>query len=210
MRSGQKDAPELAAGESWDAIHQTLERSHRSLYLAGTASILLLWGVLTSGYFLVSFALGELAPEFVADYPWYHGPIWAVLGPVGMVGSMVIGHRASERNAGGRAARNAGIRVFLYWLAIAMAAGVIPGVAGMWNSVQAENIPSTILSVIFLGYLLFGILFRPALAVVGVALAAAVIAPHHLAGDWADLVSGLAVLTICGLGVVWIRRSGHP
>ncbi|MXW28799.1 MAG: hypothetical protein F4Z80_08035 [Chloroflexi bacterium] len=199
----------MAAGESWEAIHQTLERSQRSMYLAGTASILLLWGTLTAVYFFVAYAMGELAPEFVADYPWYHGPVWAVLGPLGMIGSMVIGHRASERQAGGIAARNAGIRVFLYWLAVATTAGLIPGVAGMWNPEQAGNIPQTILAVIFLGYVLFGILYRPALAVVGAALAAAVLVPHYLAGDLSGLLSGLGVLGVCGLGAAWIHRSGR-
>ena len=210
MQTRQPDAAGLAAGDGWDAIHQTLERSHRSLYLAGAAPILLLWGALTAAYFVASFALGRLAPEFVAEYPWYHGPIWAVLGPAGMIASMVIGRRASERNAGGSAARNAGIRVFLYWLTVAVAAVAIPGLAGIWNSAQAENVPATILGVIFLGYLLFGILFRPALAVVGIALAVAVIAPQQLAGDWAGLASGLGVLAVCGLGAAWIRRSGNP
>lgn len=209
MQSGQKEAGGLAAGESWEAIHQTLERSHRSLYLAGTASILLLWGVLTAVYFIVTFALGELAPEFVADYPWYHGPVWAVLGPLGMIGSSIIGHRAGERNAGGAVARSAGIRVFLYWLAVATAAGLLPGVAGIWNSEQADHIPYTVLGVIFLGWVLFGILFRPALAVVGAALAVAVLAPYYLAGDLSGLISGVAVLIVCVLGAAWIRRSGR-
>ena len=209
MRSGQQEAAQLAAGESWEAIHQTLERSHRSLYLAGTASILLLWGVLTAVYFMATYATGELAPEFVADYPWYHGPIWAVLGPAGMVGSMIIGHRAGERRADGDSARDAGIRVFLYWLAIAITAGLVPGVAGMWNPGQAESIPQTILTVIFLGYVLFGILFRPALAVVGAALTAAVLVPHYFAGEVSGLISGLAVLGVCVLGAAWIRRSGR-
>lgn len=209
MQSGQQEAAGLAAGESWQAIHQTLERSHRSLYLAGTASILLLWGALTAVYFIATFAVGELAPEFVADYPWYHGPVWAVLGPAGMVGSMIIGHRAGERQAGGAAARNAGIRVFLYWLAIAISAVLVPGVAGMWNPGQAESIPQTILAVIYLGYVLFGILFRPALAVVGAALMVAVLVPHYFAGDSSGLISGLAVLGVCALGAAWIRRSGR-
>lgn len=209
MQSNQQAQAGLAAGESWEAIHQALERSHRSLYLAGSASILLLWGALTSAYFLASFALGELAPDFVADYPWYHGPIWAVLAPVGMLGSMFIGRRASERNADGTAARNAGIRVLLYWLAVLAAAVLIPGVAGLWNPEQAENIPYTVLGVIFLGYVLFGILFRPALASVGAALAVAVIAPHNLAAEWSDLISGLAVLIVCVVGATWIRRSGQ-
>lgn len=179
------------------------------MYLAGTASILMLWGVLTAVYFIVTFSVGELAPEFAADYPWYHGPIWAVLGPLGMIGSAIIGHRASERQAGGTVARNAGIRVFLCWLAVATTAGLIPGVAGMWNPGQADSIPQTILAVIFLGYVLFGILFRPALAVVGAALVGAVLVPHYAAGDLSGLISGLAVLGVCVLGAAWVRRSGQ-
>ena len=210
MQSGQQGASGLAAGESWESIHLALERSQRSLYLAGTASILLLWGALTAIYFFFSFALGELFPQFVDDYPWYPGPVWGVLGTVGMFGSMFIGHRSSRRNADGVVARNAGIRVLLYWLAVVTAAGLIPGAAGLWSAGQSENIPNTVFGVICLGYVLFGILYRPALAVVGVGMAAAFIAPGYLAGDWAGAVSGIAILAVCGMGAAWIRRSGLP
>ena len=208
MQGSQRSAAGISAAESWQSIHQALESRHRSLYMAGSAAILLLWGAIMAVYFLATFAIGELAPEFVAAYPWYHGPVWALLGPLGMIGSAIIGHRAGERNADPATARNAGIRVFLYWLAVALAAGLLPGVAGLWDSDLAENIPRTVLGVIFLGYVLFGILFRPALAVVGAALVAAVLIPHYFAGDWAGLITGLGVLAVCGAGAAWIRRSG--
>lgn len=174
------------------------------MYLAGTASLLLLWGVLTAVYFVVACAMGGLAPDFVTDCPWCHGPVWAVLGPLGMIGSSIIGRRAGERNAGGAAARSAGVRAFQYWVA-----ALLPGIAGIWNSEQAGHVPYTVSGVIFLGRVLFGILYRPALAVVGVALAVAVPAPYYLAGDRSGLISRLAVLSVGVPGAAWIRRSGR-
>ncbi len=208
MARALNDREQISAGASLEEIHATLDRTHSSLYMAGTASILLLWGILTSVFFFLQFAMNELAPEFVAAYPWYPGPIWGVLGTAGMVGSSLIGHRASKQFASGRAARDAGIKVFLYWIAVVTASILIPGASGLWSPAQAENIPYVVLGVISLGYVLFGIMHRPAIAVVGIGLAAAFYVPSYLAGEYASLVIGAAMLAVCLLGAAWIRRSG--
>ncbi len=202
------DPEQISAGASLEEIHATLDRTHSSMYMAGTASILLLWGGMMAVFYFLQFALAELAPEFVASYPWYPGPLWGVLGTAGMIGSSVIGHRASKHFAAGRAARNAGIKVFLFWIAVVTAAILIPGAAGLWSAAQAENIPYVVLGVISLGYVLFGIMHRPAIAVVGIGIAAAFYVPSYLAGEYAGLVTGAAMLTVCVLGAAWIRRSG--
>ena len=206
-RSG--DEAGLTPQESWRAIHETMEGARSSMYVAGTATILLLWGVIASLGYLSEYAIDTLASDFGEDNPWVSGPLWGVLIAVGMVGSATIGHRAGKRQAAGDAMRSAGIRMFLFWLAVVAAAFLIPGAAGMWNAdVDAVNIPRVAVGVVALGHVLFGIMHRPLIAAVGAGIAAAFYIPSYLAGDAALPVTAAATLLVVALAWVWIRRSG--
>ncbi len=198
----------LTPEESWRTIHRTMAQSQSSLYLAGTAYILLLWGALVAVYFFALFAIAELAPGFEASYPWYRGPLWGVIGASGMVGSALIGHREGSRNADHETARRAGLTVFAFWMAVIAAAFLVPGAAGLWSSEGAEKIPFVAIGIVCLGYVLFGILHRPALAVVGVGMAAAFYVPAYFGGDVAALGTGAAMLAVTVLGAAWIHKSG--
>ena len=200
--------PEPSPEESWHTIHTTMAQARSSLYLSGTEYILLLWGTITAAYFFTQFAIAELAPGFASDYPWYPGPLWGVLGTIGMVGSSLIGRHAGLRNADHATARRAGLTVFAFWMAVVTAAFLIPGAAGLWSPGNAENIPHVAIGIVCLGYVLFGIMHRPALAVVGVGMAAAFYIPAYLGGDLAALGTGAGMLAVTVLGAAWIRRSG--
>ena len=200
---------ELSPEESWRTIHKTIALSQSSLYLAGTAYILLLWGAIVSIYFLAMFAIGEMAPGFEARYPWYPGPLWGVIGPLGIIGSALIGHREGSKNADYATARAAGLRVFAFWMAVVAAAFLVSGTAGLWSPEGAEKIPHVTIGIIALGYVLFGIMHLPALAVVGVGMAAAFYIPAYLAGDYAALGTGAGMLAVTLLGAAWIHRSGR-
>ena len=207
MQQTGNRVPELSPEESWRTIHATLAQSQSSLYMAGTVYILLLWGAIVSIYFFTLFAIAELAPGFAASYPWYRGPLWGFLGTPGMIGSALIGHREGSRNADHATARSAGLRVFAFWMAVVTAAFLVPGAAGLWSAVQAENIPHVSIGIICLGYVLFGIMHRPALAAVGVGMAAAYYFPVYLAGDLAALATGAGMLAVTVLGAAWIHKS---
>ncbi len=116
--------------------------------------------------------------------------------------------QAGRNIAPGDAARSAGIRVFLYWLAVVIAAFLIPAAAGMWNAEDGDNIPGVTLGIVSLAYILFGIMHRPVLAAVGAGFAAAFYIPGYLLGDVAMLVSAALMLAIVALGAWWIRKSG--
>ncbi len=126
----------------------------------------------------------------------------------GMVGSAIIGRRAGRKIAPGGAARSAGIRVFLYWLAVVVAMFLIPAAAGMWNAEDGDNIPGVTIGIVSLAYILFGIMHRPVLVIVGVGFAAAFYIPNVLIGDVAIPVSGGLMLVVVVLGAWWIRKSG--
>ncbi len=146
--------------------------------------------------------------EFAERSPWIFGVLWGVLMVPGMVGSGIIGSRAGRRIAPGGAARSAGIRVFLYWLAVVVAIFLIPAAAGMWNAENGDNIPGVVLGIVSLGYILFGIMHRPVLAVVGVGFAAAFYIPNYLMdSDEVMLVSAGLMLVVVALGAWWIRKS---
>ncbi len=201
---------ELTPEESWRTIHTTLAQSQNSLYPAGTAYILLLWGAITSVYFFTLFTVAELGPDFEASYPWYPVPLWFVFGTVGVVGSALIGRHGGSSNADHATARRAGLRVFAFWMTVVTAACLIPGAAGLWSSGESENIPYVAIGVVCLGYVLFGIMYRPALALVGVGMAASFYIPGYLGGDLATLGTGAGMLAVTVLGAAWIHRSGQP
>ncbi len=202
---------EMGAGtpeESWRDIHETMYRAQSSMYVAGTSTILLLWAAIASLGVSSQYAILTLASEFAERSPWIFGVLWGVLMVPGMVGSGIIGSRAGRRIAPGGAARSAGIRVFLYWLAVVVAIFLIPAAAGMWNAENGDNIPGVVLGIVSLGYILFGIMHRPVLAVVGVGFAAAFYIPNYLMdSDEVMLVSAGLMLVVVALGAWWIRKS---
>ena len=197
--------------ESWRTIHVTMDRMQSSLYLAGTSTIILLWGIICSIGFILQFGIASQAAGLAESYPWFPGPLWGALGAAGMVGSAMIGHRAGKHNLDPDAARQAGIRVFLFWMAVVTTAFLLPGAAGLWvEGASGESIQRIAMAMVSLGYVLFGIMFRPAVAVVGVGIAAAYFVPSYLLDDASALAAGLAMLAVAVLGAVWIRRSGLP
>lgn len=208
MKESDSELAAFTPQESWQAIHTTMDRARNSIYVAGSATILLLWGVISALGLTTQYALGTLAPDFTLRNPWLYAPLWGVLAAVGMAGSALIGHRASSREAAGVATRNAGIKVFLFWLAVVVAAFFIPAAAGMWTADSAANIPRVTLGIVALGYILFGIMHRPVIAVVGAGFAVAFYVPSYLAGDAAPLLTAGAFLVVAALSAAWIRKSG--
>ena len=195
--------------ESWRDIHETMDRARSSMYVAGTATIMLLWAAIASVGVGSQYAILTLASEFAERSPWIFGVLWGILMVPGMVGSGFIGHRAGKKIAPGDAARSAGIRVFLYWLAVVVAVFLIPAATGMWNAEDGDNIPGVAIGIVSLAYILFGIMHRPVLAAVGVGFAAAFYIPNYLVdGDEAMLVSAALMVVVVVLGAWWIRKSG--
>ena len=208
MQESSGEARKLSPGESWNTIHSTMETARSSMYLAGTPTIMLLWAAIASLGVGSQYAILTLTPEFAERSPWIFGVLWGVLMVPGMVGSGIIGRRAGRKIAPGEAARSAGIKVFLYWLTVVVAAFLIPAAAGMWNAEDGDKIPGVTLGIVSLAYILFGIMHRPALAVVGAGFAAAFYIPNYLLGDVAMVVSAAFMLAVVALGAWWIRRSG--
>ena len=207
MQQSGGDAKGLTAQESWRDIHATMERTRSSMYVAGSATILLLWAAIAAVGVGTQYTIMTLASEFADSSPWIFGVLWGVLMVPGMVGSGFIGSRAGRRIAPGDAARSAGIRVFLYWLAVVAAMFLIPAAAGMWNAEDGDNIPRVTMGIVALAYILFGIMHRPALAIVGLGFALAFYIPNLLLGDVAMPVSAGSILVVVALGAWWIRKS---
>ena len=198
----------LTPEKSWQTIHESMDRARSSMYVAGSATIMLLWAAIAAVGVGSQYTIMTLASEFADRSPWIFGVLWGVLMVPGMVGSGFIGHRAGRKIAPGDAARSAGIRVFLYWLAVVVAMFLIPAAAGMWNAEDGDSIPGVTIGIVALAYILFGIMHRPVLAIVGVGFAAAFYIPNILLGDVAMPVSGGLMLVVVVLGAWWIRKSG--
>lgn len=186
-----------------------MDDARSSLYLAGSATILLLWGVIVSVGFLAQYSILTLAPDFAEQRPWFTGPLWGGIGMVGGVGSGIIGHRAGQRLAAGDAARRAGLRVFFFWISIVAGGFLILTVAGLMNVDRAEDATRAWIAIVALAYVLFGIITRLVIALTGLGFAVAYCVPHYLLGDAALAVTGVLTLLTFGLGFAWIRRTGE-
>ena len=208
MQGSDSEARALTPEESWHTIQATMDAARSSMYVAGTTTILLLWGVIASLGLISQYAIETFATELMARTPWIIAPLWAALMVVGMVGSAIIGHRAGKESADGDAIRSAGIRVFLFWLAVVAAAFFIPAAGGMWNADDGANIPRVAIGIVALGHILFGIMYRPVIAAVGVGIAVAFYVPSYLAGDAAPVVTAVAIMIVVALSAAWIRKSG--
>ena len=208
MQKPKGEAMDLSPHESWDEIRSTLDRARSTMYVAGTTTILLLWGAIVSLGLISQYALETYATGLATSSPWFRAPLWGAFVVVGMVGSAIIGHRADSQEADGDAIRSAGIRVFLFWLAVALAAFLVPALAGMWNAEDGSSIPHVSVGIVALGHILFGIMHRPLIAAVGVGIAVAFYVPSYLAGDAALIVTAVAILLVVVFGAAWMRKSG--
>ena len=209
METFDEGADALTAQESWQAIHTTMDEARSSLYVAGSAGIMLLWGVIVSVAYFSEYAISTLASDFAAQRPWYPGPLWGSLCMVGMVGSSIIGHRASERLAAGTAARRAGLRVFFYWITFTVGAWLILWAAGLLTGDDWEATVRAILGFAALAWILFGIMTRVVIALTGAGFAIAYFVPHYLLDDAALAMSGVLNLVTFGLAFAWIRKTGE-
>lgn len=199
----------LRPDESWETVLSTMHGARSALYAAGSTAVLLMWGGIISVAYLAQYGVAALVPDFADRHPWYPGPLWVILTLPGVVGSMVIGYRAGNRVSPDATMRGAGMRVFLYWMAVITAAGLLPGAAGLWSEAGADKIPFVLLGIVALGYVLFGILNRPLIAVFGLGMAAAFYVPHYLVDDAAPAVSGIASLMLLAGTFGWVRRTGE-
>ena len=207
MQRSEGRQPEITPEEGWRTIHATLAQAQSSLYMIGSGKNLLLWGTLTSVGFFALFAAGQLAPGFEENYPWYRGLLWGAIGIIGMIGSAMIGQREGARNADQATARSAGLKMFAYWFAVIAAAFLISAAAGLWSPEGSEKVPHVVIGVVALGYVLFGIMHIPALAFVGLGMAAAFYFPAYFLGDFAMLGTSAGWLAVTALGAVWVHRN---
>ena len=212
METFDEGADALTPEESWQTIHATMDDAQRSMYVAGMATILMLWGVIMAVGYITMYALYEYAPDFAEEKPWIFGLLWWVLGPIGGISSGIIGHRASRRLAYGAAGRRAGIRVCLFFVTQVVATFLILGVAGVLDvesAADGEVLTASIAGFVALAYILFGIMTRVVIAMAGVGFALAFFAPYYLLDDAALAVTGVLCLVTFGLAFAWIRRTGE-
>ena len=204
---GDKDQP--TAQESWRTIHESMDRARSSMYIAGSAPILLLWAAVASVGVSTQYAITALGAGFCGPEPVdLRGALGVSDGAGDDRERVDRAPRRGAKVAQGDAARSAGIKVFLYWMTVVVAMFLIPVAAGMWNGEDGEQIPMVTLGIVSLAYILFGIMHHAVLAVIGVAFAAAFYIPNALLGDVAMPVSGGLMLAVVALGAWWMHRNG--
>ena len=210
MQALDSDGSTLTDSESWATIHATVDDARRSMYVAGSTAILLLWAAITGLAFITQYAIAELATGFAERSPWFPLAPWSVLGPLGGWASAIIGRRARQRIGVGDAARKVEIRFVLFWLAVVTASFLIPLAAGVGNVDVAERgarIMLVVVGIWTLALILFGIMHRPLIAAGGAVYAAAFYIPFYLAGDIAPAISGATLLAVAAGALAWIAKK---
>ena len=97
MKNQDREEHPITSEDALESIHATLDRSRSLMYVAGWPSILLLWGAIVSVGYLTQFVVETAFTTFADDYPWFPGPLWGVLGTIGMIGSSNIGAPSRAR-----------------------------------------------------------------------------------------------------------------
>ena len=208
MQDQDVDGQAIPPHQARESIHATLERSRSTMYVAGWTTIMLIWGCIVALGNLSTYAVETWAPAFAEANPWHPGPLWGGLGLAGMAASALIGHRASKRLGEGPTATAAGLRVFAFWVSVVAAAFIIPAASGLWaGDADGLAIMGVAMGVVSLGYVLFGILHHPAIALVGLGIAASFYLSVHLAGDAWPLSSALLMPAVVLLAWMWVRKS---
>ena len=59
MQRSDDETVALTPQESWRAINETMDRARSSMYVAGTATILLLWGAIAALGYLSQFGIED-------------------------------------------------------------------------------------------------------------------------------------------------------
>ena len=209
MNNPDNKPESLTPEASLNAIHSTLSQAQSSMYLAGTATILLVWGAITALGYIAEYAINDIASDFANDNPWYHAPLWGGLVIVGIVASSIIGSRASKNFADSATARKAGLKVFTFWITVTAAAWLVPALSGLWsNGAASEYTAGIVIGIVSLGYVLFGLMSRPAISILGIGIAAAFYIPYHFAGDSAYAITAILMLILIVAGAIWLRKSG--
>ena len=76
MRRSDGESAALTPEEGWEAIQDTVDRVRSSMYVAGSATILLLWGAIVSVGLLAVYAIANRASESVVSSPWTYALLW--------------------------------------------------------------------------------------------------------------------------------------
>ena len=69
----------LTAEEGWETIHAAVDGARGSMYLADSAAILLLWGVITSKGYLSMYTVYALVSGFADRQPWFSALLFGIM-----------------------------------------------------------------------------------------------------------------------------------
>ena len=72
----------------------------------------------------------------------------------------------------------------------------------------AEYTAGIVIGIVSLGYVLFGLMSRPAISILGIGIAAAFYIPYHFAGDSAYAITAILMLMLIVAAAIWLRKSG--
>ena len=171
-------------------VAEALRKSDRA---SSPFSIYLLWAAIV----LVGFALIDFVPR-------YEGVYWAILGPLGLLVSALLGRRYSLRV--GQVRRDLGVRYCFHWLGM-MAIIFLAVPLGVTGAVAWGTLSKFFLLIIALAYFLAGIhLERPLLWISFVTVAAYISLFFIPAYGW-TVVGAMMAVALAATGLLGGGKS---
>lgn len=175
--------------EDLDFVRRAVVRSEQG----GNAPIYFLWAAIS----LAGYALVDVRPQWV-------GPFWAVAGPVGGVGSWIIGALVARRNGQGSAAD--GLRYALHWGMFGVTIVLLLPLANL-GRLPEKTIPQIVLLLVALAYMTAGNYLDARLRYVGAAVIPAYVATLLLTA-WPYTIAGaILAASLVAAGVLETRRG---
>ncbi|GAB4125797.1 MAG: hypothetical protein Kow00104_10710 [Rhodothalassiaceae bacterium] len=173
------------AGARLGDIARVKERTERGLSYRKAAPHLFLW----SAVWFVGYGLAALSPDLSVQ--------WAIVVPVGIAGSTIIG----RRNSGGSG------HVFKYLASAALLFGLVLALAAILPPLDGRQVG--VLFPLFVATIYGGIgiwTCHAKIGLTGAAVGGIALAAYVLAGAWFDAAMAVLGAGALALGGLWMRR----
>ena len=166
--------------EDLQAIRQVMERTRWAIATSGAGYIMIVWGAI--------WFIGFLGSQFLEKD--LQGKIWAVLVPLGIVASIVLGRLLGKQVKG-----RPEWKIWAFWLALF-------SYAGLWGQIFPKPADEMvgflfIVTVVMFGYVIMGLWIATAFAWIGIAITALALAGYYLLPGYFPLW-----MALCGGGTL--------
>lgn len=176
--------------EDLQTIRQVMERTRNAIATSGAGYIMIVWGVI--------WLIGFTGSQFLHDE--LQGKIWLIAVPLGIVASIVLGHRSGKQVRG-----RPEWKIGAFWLALFFYASLWGQLFPTPDNAMVGSL--FIVTVVMFGYVIMGLWLSTPFAWIGIGITALALIGYYLLPAyfplWMALCGGG---TLIGSGIYILRR----